>query len=185
MQTGWGHCKPEPSCSHLIDLLLVEVKNLSRGGGSNLLIDPVAGVGTVPTIPGQHKHHLGGKRGAWELWRLVPARCLLSAHSFPVGCKATLTLIVMLWRGVSDWGTLKTLFSPVERWGTPLEWRFFTAWPVSFVIVCEAKLFKRQVRYKKTHISRILRHKEDKLTDYCVTQRVSGLYWRLNGLIIT
>lgn len=123
--------------------------------------------------------------GAWELWRLVPARCLLSAHSFPVGCKATLTLIVMLWRGVSDWGTLKTLFSPVECWGTPLEWRFFTAWPASFVSVCDAKLFKRQVRYKKTHISRILRHREDKLTDYCVTQRVSGLYWSLNGLIIT
>lgn len=58
-----GHCKPTLSLSHLIDLLLVQVKYLSRGGGSNLLIDPVAGLRAVPTIPGQHKHHLGGKRG--------------------------------------------------------------------------------------------------------------------------
>lgn len=50
------------SLSHLIDLLLVQVKNLSRGGGSNLLIGPVARLRAVPTIPGQHKHHLGGKR---------------------------------------------------------------------------------------------------------------------------
>lgn len=49
------------------------------------------------------------KGGAGALRRLLPAQCLLSAHSLPVGCKATLTLIVMLWRRVSDWGTLKTL----------------------------------------------------------------------------
>lgn len=54
---------PSLSLSHLIDLLLVQVKNLSRGGGSNLLINPVARLRAVPTIPRQYKHHLGEKRG--------------------------------------------------------------------------------------------------------------------------
>lgn len=93
-----------------------------------------------------------------------------------LSCFDAASLTEELWRHFSP---------PVECWGTPLEWRFFTAWPASFVSVCDAKLFKRQVRYKKRQISRILRHGEDKPTDYCVTQRVSGLHWSLTGLIIT
>lgn len=64
-----GSLRCAPSCSHLVDLLLVQVKDLARGGGSNLLIRPVAGLRAVPTVPGQHKHHLEAK-GAGELRRL-------------------------------------------------------------------------------------------------------------------
>lgn len=56
--------------SHLVDLLLVQVKDLSRGGGSDLLVDPVARLRAVPTVPGQHKHHLGTK-GPGELRGLL------------------------------------------------------------------------------------------------------------------
>lgn len=57
--------------SHLVDLLLVQVKDLSRRGGSDLLISPVARLRAVPTVPGQHKYHLGTK-GAGELRGLLP-----------------------------------------------------------------------------------------------------------------
>lgn len=57
--------------SHLVDLLLVQVKDLSGGGGSDLLVGPVAGLRAVPAVPGQHKHHLGTK-GAGELRGLLP-----------------------------------------------------------------------------------------------------------------
>lgn len=58
------------SCSHLVDLLLVQVKDLARGGGSDLLIRRVARLRAVPTVPGQHKHHLEAK-GAGKLRRLL------------------------------------------------------------------------------------------------------------------
>lgn len=58
------------SRSHLVYLLLVQVKDLSRGGGRDLLIHPVAGLRAVPTVPGQHKYHLGTK-GAGELRGLL------------------------------------------------------------------------------------------------------------------
>ena len=53
-------------CFYLVDLLLVQVKDLPRGGGSNLLISPVARLSAVSTIPRQHKHHLEEK-GAGQL----------------------------------------------------------------------------------------------------------------------
>lgn len=63
-----------PSCSHLVDLLLVQVKDLSGGGGSDLLICPVARLRAVPTVPGQHKYHLG-KKGTVQLRGLPLSVC--------------------------------------------------------------------------------------------------------------
>lgn len=88
--------EPTLSLSHLIDLLLVQVKDLPGGGSSDLLVGPVARLRAVPTIPGQHKHHLGLKEGAGEMRRRLPPQCLLSAHALPVSCKAALTPNVML-----------------------------------------------------------------------------------------
>lgn len=82
-------------CSHLVDLLLVQVKNLSGGGGGNLLIRPVARLRAVPAVPGQHKYHLGNEGGR-RVKRITTVRCLLSTGSLTVGCKLTLMLIVML-----------------------------------------------------------------------------------------
>lgn len=44
--------------SHLIDLLFVQVKNLTGAGGSNLLISSVSRLGAIPAVPRQHKHNL-------------------------------------------------------------------------------------------------------------------------------
>lgn len=82
-------------CSHLVDLLLVQVKDLSRGGGGDLLVGPVARLRAVPAVPGQHKHHLGTKVGR-RVKRITTARCLLSTDSLSVGSKVTLMLSVML-----------------------------------------------------------------------------------------
>lgn len=57
-------------CAHLIDLLLVQVEDLTRGGGSDLLVGPVTRLRAVPTVPGQHKNHLG-KKGPEELRGLL------------------------------------------------------------------------------------------------------------------
>lgn len=71
--------------SHLIDLLLVQVKDLAGGGGSNLLIRPVARLRAVPTVTGQHKHHLeygGGKgsEGDYCCWAFQQTRFHLAAR---------------------------------------------------------------------------------------------------------
>lgn len=81
------------SCSHLIDLLLVQVKDLPRGGGSDLLVDSVARLRAVPTVPSQHKYHLRTK-GAGGVKRITNVQCLLSTDSLSVGFKVTLMLIV-------------------------------------------------------------------------------------------
>ena len=44
---------------HLVDLLLVQVEDLSRGGGGDLFVGTVPRLGAVATVPRQHKHHLG------------------------------------------------------------------------------------------------------------------------------
>lgn len=44
--------------SHLIDLLFVQVKNLTGAGGSNLLVGSVSRLGAIPAVPRQHKHNL-------------------------------------------------------------------------------------------------------------------------------
>lgn len=84
-----------PSHSHLVDLLLVQVKDLSGGGGSDLLIRLVARLRAVPTVPGQHKHHLENEGGR-IVKRITTVQCLLSADSLSAGFKVTLMLIVML-----------------------------------------------------------------------------------------
>lgn len=89
------------SRSHLIDLLLVQVKDLAGGGGSNLLIRPVARLRAVPTVASQHKHHLEsqGGRGVKEITAVG-----LSTDQLSFGCEATLTPIVML-HSQADTGT--------------------------------------------------------------------------------
>ena len=72
----WTHL----SRSHLIDLLLVQVKDLPRGCGGDLLVRPVARLRAVPAVPGQHKYHLGTK-GQEELRGLLLFSGLLSTDS--------------------------------------------------------------------------------------------------------
>lgn len=55
--------------SHLIDLLLVQVKDLSRAGGSDLLIGSVPRLRAVSTVPSQHKHNLGAHRR--QRWMVI------------------------------------------------------------------------------------------------------------------
>ena len=46
---------------YLVDLLLVQVKDLSRRSGGDLLVGPVAWLRAVATVPGQDEHHLWKK----------------------------------------------------------------------------------------------------------------------------
>lgn len=75
-----GTLQSASSRSHLIDLLLVQVKDLAGGGGGDLLVRPVARLRAVPAVAGQHKHHLGktqkggkGSQGA-DCWRALKRR---------------------------------------------------------------------------------------------------------------
>lgn len=51
--------------AHLGHLLLVQVEHLPRAGGSDLLIDQVARMSAVSTVPSQHKDHLEEEHAAW------------------------------------------------------------------------------------------------------------------------
>ena len=44
---------------YLVDLLLVQVEDLSGGRGGDLLVGPVARLRAVATVPRQDEHHLG------------------------------------------------------------------------------------------------------------------------------
>lgn len=46
------------ACSYLIDLLLVQMEDLPRAGGGDLLISLVADVSPIIAVSCQHKHHL-------------------------------------------------------------------------------------------------------------------------------
>lgn len=68
------------------------------------------------------------KEGAGEVRRWLPAHCLFSAPSLPVGWKTPLRLIV----------PLRGHFFPAECRGALLQCRFFTAWPSLCVCVMQS-----------------------------------------------
>lgn len=61
--------------SHLIDLLLVQMKDLSRAGGSDLLIGSVPRLRAVSAVPSQDKHNLGAHRG--QQWKVIITELIL------------------------------------------------------------------------------------------------------------
>ena len=117
------------SCSHLVDLLLVQVKDLSRGSGSNLLVRPVARLRAVPTVPSQHKYHLGTRgAGGQEELRGLLLFSVCFTHSFFSGLQSDANAHCHASRRGWDWRNFEeTLLCSAESQGFVLRCRSFTA----------------------------------------------------------
>lgn len=59
--------------SYLIDLLLVQMENLPRAGGGDLLVNLISDMSPVITVPRQHEHNLAtnSNNKCKGLWRIL------------------------------------------------------------------------------------------------------------------